>query len=959
MEADLRLRLGVLLVAAAAMIAQAAQTQGLRKIGRAREYVRGLPVAEGEVLVRPRPGDLAKLRHDVDADAEQTVGTNGWRRIHSSSRSAEALLVALSSRPDVLEVEPNYIVHTTAAPNDPSFPNLWGLSNSAHPNADIHAVAAWDVSTGSPANVVGVVDTGVDYTHPDLIANMWSAPAAFTVSVSGRSITCPAGSHGFNAILFTCDPADDAGHGTHTAGTIGAVGNNAVGVVGVNWTTRIMALKFLDSTGSGTVGDAISAIDFALQTKTAFSSSGAANVRVLSNSWGAGGTASSALKAEIAAAETADVLFVAAAGNSATNNDAAPFYPASYPGANIIAVAATDETDTLAGFSDYGPTSVDLAAPGTNIGSTIPGGGYGTLSGTSMATPHVAGAAMLALSTCALNTAQVKAAILDNVDVLSSLNGIVLTGGRLNAANTVSRCSPRLTPPSVVLTSPSSGASYTALATISLGATANDPDGVKRVEFYANDTFIGLATTSPYQGTWSAVAVGSYTLTARAYDMYGGTSVSSPVFVTVSQPAGRTNVAAAANGATAIGSSTYSSGYAASGAINGDRKGQGWGGGGGWNDATGNVWPDWLEVDFAGAKTIDEVDVFSLQDNYTAPVEPTRTLTFGQYGLTDFTVQYWDGTQWLAVPGGVVSGNTLVWRQVTFSAVTTAKIRVFITGALATWSRVTEVEAYQSTGAQPPADVPPTVSLTGPAAGTSYTTPALINYAATASDSDGTVKRVDFYANGTLVGSAATSPYQFGWTTSATGTYSLTAVATDNLDVSTISAAVTVTVTAPGGRTNVALAANGATAIGSSTYSSGYAASGAINGDRKGQGWGGGGGWNDATGNVWPDWLEVDFAGAKTIDEVDVFSLQDNYTAPVEPTRTLTFGQYGLTDFTVQYWDGTQWLAVPGGVVSGNTLVWRQVTFTALTTTKIRVLVTGALNTWTRVTEVEAYSTAP
>jgi peptidyl-Asp metalloendopeptidase len=166
-----------------------------------------------------------------------------------------------------------------------------------------------------------------------------------------------------------------------------------------------------------------------------------------------------------------------------------------------------------------------------------------------------------------------------------------------------------------------------------------------------------------------------------------------------------------------------------------------------------------------------------------------------------------------------------------------------------------------------------------------------------------------------------------------------------------------VTVNSGTGGTNVALAANGATAVASSTFGSGYGASGAINGDRKGVGWGAGGGWNDGTAGTWPDWLEVDFAGAKTINEVDVFSVQDAYTAPADPTATMTFSLYGLTDFTVQYWDGTQWLAVPGGAVSGNRLVWRQLTFAALTTTKIRVLVTGALNTWSRITEIEAYGT--
>jgi glucose/arabinose dehydrogenase len=171
---------------------------------------------------------------------------------------------------------------------------------------------------------------------------------------------------------------------------------------------------------------------------------------------------------------------------------------------------------------------------------------------------------------------------------------------------------------------------------------------------------------------------------------------------------------------------------------------------------------------------------------------------------------------------------------------------------------------------------------------------------------------------------------------------------------SATSAEAILTVTSSG-RVNAAAAANGAAAFASSTYNSGYAASGAINGDRKGAPWGNGGGWNDATPNGFPDWLEVDFAGARTIEEVDVFSVQDNYQAPVEPASGQTFNFYGLTDFQVQYWTGAAWATVPGGTVSGNTLVWSRVTFAPLTTTRIRILITGALNTWSRVTEIEAY----
>jgi len=275
------------------------------------------------------------------------VQTIGMYVVHSKVTNATALLNIMKNVPGVTLVEPDYIVTTNTTPNDPNFGSQWDMYNTSTPGADIGATLAWSLSTGSTANVVGVVDTGVDYNHPDLAANIWSAPSQFTVVLSWGSITCPAGSHGYNAVARTCNPADDHSHGTHVSGTIGAIGNNGTGVAGVNWSTRIMGLKFLDSTGSGSVSDAIDAIEFGLQAKTIFSS--AANLRVLSNSWGGGGYMQS-LYNEIARANTADVLFVAAAGNNASNNNTTPSYPASYTNANVIAVAATTNTDGLASF---------------------------------------------------------------------------------------------------------------------------------------------------------------------------------------------------------------------------------------------------------------------------------------------------------------------------------------------------------------------------------------------------------------------------------------------------------------------------------------------------------------------------------------------------------------------------------------------------------------------------------
>jgi len=411
------------------------------------EIYNGRSVAEARVIVKlrsPSANTIALFQQLLDADSVRQIGgASGPHLFHSRSRAVTALVTAVLARSEALYVEPDYILRTTVNPNDPSLPSQWGLKNS--PPSGISAVSAWGVSSGSTQNVVGVVDTGIDYNHPDLAANVWSAPTSFTVSLSFGNLTCPAGSHGYNAILRSCDPMDDHGHGTHVAGIIGAVGNNSIGVVGVNWTTSLMGLKFMDATGSGYTSDAVDAIEFALQARNTFA--GAANVRVLSNSWG--GSSSQLLLDEINKTNTNNILFVAAAGNSGSNNDTTAFYPASYNVPNLISVAATDSNDQLAGFSNYGSNSVHLGAPGVNILSTLRSSSYGSLSGTSMATPFVSGAAALVLSSCNLSTAGVKSALLNNVDLISSLTGKTITGGRLNVDRAIRSCA-ALAPPLTV-----------------------------------------------------------------------------------------------------------------------------------------------------------------------------------------------------------------------------------------------------------------------------------------------------------------------------------------------------------------------------------------------------------------------------------------------------------------------------------------------------------------------------
>jgi subtilisin family serine protease len=416
------------------------------------EIVGGRKAVANEVLVKFRQG----VRVDAGSYVIRAHGLRQPRELNdtglvhfsSCSETAAQLVRELSAEPDVEYAEPNYIVETQSTPvntvpNDPMFSLLWGLKNTGQngglPNADIEAEPAWSITTGTRSVVVGVVDTGIDYNHPDLKVNVWSAPAAFTVQFGPNDkITCAAGTHGYDAITNTCNPMDQNGHGTHVSGTIGAAGNNSAGVTGVNWTASMMGLRFMDATGKGTVANAIRAIQFAILAKAALP--GSAGIRVLSNSWGGSGNSQALLDA-INQASSAGMLFVAAAGNDGVNMDAAPSYPGAYRAANVISVAATDNTDSLASFSNYGSTTVDLGAPGVNIASTYPNSGYAYMSGTSMATPHVAGAAALVLAACdALDTPTLRATLVGNVDAAGPLAAKTVSGGRLNVYKAVASC---------------------------------------------------------------------------------------------------------------------------------------------------------------------------------------------------------------------------------------------------------------------------------------------------------------------------------------------------------------------------------------------------------------------------------------------------------------------------------------------------------------------------------------
>jgi subtilisin family serine protease len=346
----------------------------------------------------------------------------------------EDMYDALRQLPGFRYAEPDFLLSAETIPNDPSFGQLYGLHNTGQTvngdpgtaDADIDAVEAWDTGTGSSDIVVAVIDTGIDYTHSDLVNNIWTNPGEIPGNLLDDDLNGYVDDvHGYDFYNFDGDPFDDNSHGTHVAGTIGAQGNNGVGVAGVNWDVTLMALKFLPASGSGPTSGAVAAVNY-----VSMMSDRGINIRLTNNSWGGGGY-SQFLYDAIANNRNRDILFVAAAGNDGTNNDTVPHYPSSYDLDNIIAVAATNNDDNLAPYN-WGPVSVDLAAPGYNIRSTIPGG-LGFKSGTSMATPHVSGAAALAFSHKPNATyTEVRNAILNGVDVKASLTGLVATNGRLN-----------------------------------------------------------------------------------------------------------------------------------------------------------------------------------------------------------------------------------------------------------------------------------------------------------------------------------------------------------------------------------------------------------------------------------------------------------------------------------------------------------------------------------------------
>jgi subtilisin family serine protease len=318
-------------------------------------------------------------------------------------------------------------------PNDPQFAYQWALNNLGQDGgtnrADIDALQAWTKTRGSEKVVVAVLDSGVDYNHKDLVSNIWTRPDSVPQYVDDE-LGGFDDVHGFDADANAGDPMDDNGHGTHCAGVIGAEGNNGEGIAGINWNVSIMPLKFLGRGGFGTTKNAIEAINYAIDRKQ-----NGVNVRVINASWGST-SYSKALEDAIRAAGEQGILFVAAAGNNGTDNDKRAHYPSNYDLPNVISVAATDRTDSLTSFSNFGVKTVHIAAPGRDIVSTWLNNSYREASGTSMAAPHVSGVAALILAgEPNMSVTKLRERILGTADNdIPGLKGKTSSGGRLCAA---------------------------------------------------------------------------------------------------------------------------------------------------------------------------------------------------------------------------------------------------------------------------------------------------------------------------------------------------------------------------------------------------------------------------------------------------------------------------------------------------------------------------------------------
>jgi subtilisin family serine protease len=468
---------------------------------------------EARGMLRKLVGSFGRQTYDLVPGLERldvSVGT-------------EKAIAALSNQPGVLYAEPDLWVTKAATTNDPDLPNLWGFQR-------VDAPTAWDSTTGAGV-VVAVIDEGIDVNHPDLAGNIWvnQAEANGTAGVDDDNNGYVDDVHGWDfyngdASVFDGGPgSEEDSHGTHVAGTIAAVGNDGIGVVGMAYSAKVMSLKFLGPDG-GYTSDAVAALDYAV----------AMGAPISNNSWGGGG-ASAAMEQALDAALSAGHLFVAAAGNDGKDNDYTVrrgpnlwhqhSYPSDYAHDNVMSVAALDEADQLAWFSNWGDTSVDVAAPGTNILSTLPNGEYGSYNGTSMATPHVSGLAALIWARLVAegktpSFADVKSHIMATAELLPALSGKTVSGGLIDAAASQQAVNE---PPVVTIASPVPGAVAEVGTDVTFQGSASDPESGDVTASLVWESSIDEVIGTGASFTLNTLSVGSHFITVTATDGGGRT----------------------------------------------------------------------------------------------------------------------------------------------------------------------------------------------------------------------------------------------------------------------------------------------------------------------------------------------------------------------------------------------------------------------------------------------------
>ena len=649
------------------------------------------------------------------------------------SADARSLAKSLENDAEIEYVEPDLLMQPLLAPNDSLYGSQWHYKGLPAEPGGANLPGAWDITTGSASVVAAVIDTGILSAHPDLVGRYvggydFISDARVGNDGDGRDSDpsdpgdwVSSSENGVGQFFQGCPATGSTFHGSHVAGTIGAATNNGMGVAGINWVSKILPLRALGKCG-GFTSDIADAIRWAVGLAVPGVPANPNPAWVLNMSLGGyacdangqncacGNTTQTAINAAV----SAGAVVVVAAGNS--NRPALESTPANCNG--VITVAATGRQGQKASYSNYG-SAVEISAPGGsdgdgvlssyNTSSTSPDLGsnsYTFYNGTSMATPHVTGIVSLMLSrNPSLTPAQVMSLLqstarpfptgtirdcstaLCGAGIVDAAAALLAAGGAApTSTGLASSANPAVAGTSVTFTATVTGSNPT--GTVGFASDGSGISGCSAV------TLAGSGNSRNAICTTSALSVGTHSIVASYAGDAGNAPSSSPA---LSQGitgigGGSSNVALASAGAVATASSSYGAAYPVSAVNNNERAGSGWGNGGGWNDASADQYPDWVQIQFSGSKTVDRVVVYTVQDNYGNPTEPTDTQTFSLYGVTAFEVQGWNGSSWVVLAS--VSGNNLVKRTVSFAAYTTDRIRVNVTAALSSYSRITEIEAW-------------------------------------------------------------------------------------------------------------------------------------------------------------------------------------------------------------------------------------------------------------------------